>query len=61
MKTFKNLNFKKRDYETTNVVFCQSEKAPKGNWIECNEDEINCNQLWIESDNTGDYRYFGYL
>ncbi len=57
MKTFKNKNFKKRDYETTNVVFCQSEKAPNENWIECDESEINCTQLWIENG----VKYFGYL
>lgn len=57
MKTFKNTSFKKRDYETTNIVFCQSEVAPKGTWVECNESEINCDQLFIEN-NT---RYYGYL
>lgn len=57
MKIFKNKNFKKRDYEQTNLVFCQAEKAPTENWIECDESEINCNQLWIENG----VKYFGYL
>ena len=58
MKTFKNKNFSKRDYETTNVIFCQAEQAPDANWIECNENEIgNCEQLWLQNG----VRYFGYL
>lgn len=60
MATFKNKNFIKRDYEATNIVFCQSETAPNENWIECEEKEIEsmrCTQLWL-SDNV---RYFGYL
>jgi len=60
MKTFKNINFTKRNYETTNIVFCQAETAPNENWLECNELEIdllNCKQLYKQ----GDVRYFGYL
>lgn len=60
MTTFKNKNFKKRDYEATNVIFCKSEKAPNENWIECNESEITdmkCSPLWVD----GDIRYFGYI
>lgn len=60
MKTFKNKNFTKRNYECTNIVFCQAEIAPNENWIECEEEEIEemrCTQLWIE----GDIKYFGYL
>lgn len=60
MKTFKNKNFTKRDYETTNIVFCQSEIAPDENFIECNDFEIellNCKQLYIENE----IKYFGYL
>jgi hypothetical protein len=58
MKTFKNKNFTKRNYECTNVVFCQAETAPDANWVECNENEIgNCQQLWLQNG----VRYFGYL
>lgn len=57
MKSFKNKNFTKRNYECTNVVFCKAESAPNENWIECDESEINCEQLWIENN----VRYFGYL
>ena len=35
MTTFKNTNFTKRNYECTNVVFCQAETAPDANWVEC--------------------------
>lgn len=34
MKTFKNKNFAKRDFESTNIVVCQSEIAPNENWTE---------------------------
>ena len=60
MKTFKNINFTKRNYECTNVVFCQAETTPDTNWVECEEIEIElkkCDQLYKQ----GDVRYFGYL
>jgi hypothetical protein len=60
MKTFKNINFTKRNYECTNVVFCQAEKAPDANWVECKEVEIEllkCSQLYRQ----GDVIYFGYM
>jgi hypothetical protein len=58
MKTFRNKNFTKRDYETTNVIFCQADQAPDANWIECDKSEIgNCQQLWKRDGVT----YFGYL
>ena len=60
MKTYKNVNFKKRDYECTNVVFCQSETAPNENWVECDESEIEsttAKQLYAQNG----VRYFGWL
>ena len=60
MKTFKNTNFTKRNYECTNLVFCQAEKAPGANWVECSETEIEsakCIQLYKE----GGATYFGYM
>ena len=60
MKTFKNKNFKTRNYECTNIVFCQAETAPESKWIECNENEIEllkCKSLYIEDG----VRYLGYL
>lgn len=60
MLTFKNINFIKRDYEATNIVFCQSETAPSENWNECDSSEIeklNCTQLYTEAG----VKYYGYL
>ncbi len=60
MKTFKNINFTKRNYECTNIVFCQAETAPDENWVECEEIEIElakCDQLHKQAD----VRYFGYM
>ena len=57
MKTFKNKNFTKRNYDCTNVIFCQSETAPNENWIECNESENTLNHLYTEAG----VKYFGYL
>lgn len=61
MKTFRNKNFIKRDYECTNIVFCQSlSNTDPPKWDECTESEIktrNCIQLFKEND----IIYFGYL
>ena len=61
MKTFKNINFTKRDYNSTNIVFAQSEHFPLiGEWVECDELEIeimNCNHLYTKND----VKYFGWL
>ncbi len=60
MKTFKNKNFIKRDYECTNVVFCQGESAPNDNYIEVDEldlDLFNGQHLYTQAN----VRYFGYL
>jgi hypothetical protein len=60
MTTFKNKNFTKRDYEATNVVFCQSFTAPDANWKKCKESEIKamkCGKLYVKDC----VRYFGYL
>lgn len=60
MKTFKNINFKKRDYECTNVVFCKAEYEPDANWVECEEIEIEilkCDKLYKQ----GDVIYFVFL
>ena len=61
METYRNLSFVKRNRETTNIVFCQSDTAPKtGNWSKCDSSEIdtmNCTQLWTQIG----IRYFGYM
>lgn len=64
MKTFKNKNFTKRDYEATNVVACKSIKAPNENWIEADDsviEKMELNKLWIETSNGNDVHYFGWL
>lgn len=60
MKTFKNKNFIKRNYELTNVVVCQAEKAPNENWVEVESkiiNEMNLMKLWIEKD----IQFYGWL
>ena len=59
MKTFKNTNWTKRNYNCTNVVCCQGETAPaKGNWVEVDDDAIKgMTQLWIENN----VRFWGYM
>jgi len=60
MAIFKNKNFVKRDYEATNIVFCDAAIAPDANWIECDASEIeeaNCTQLHTQAG----VRYYGYL
>lgn len=68
MKTFKNKNFIKRDYETSNCVFIQSIDRPTilktKDWEECNKSEIEtmkCTQLYKHTDTYGTLIYFGYL
>lgn len=60
MKTFKNKNFTKRDYEATNVVACQGTEAPNDNWQETDEPiiaKLNLQRLWIENG----IQYYGWL
>jgi len=60
VKTFRNVNFKTRDYEATNIVACQARKAPGKEWEECDAsiiEELNLTQLWIQ----GFVRFFGYM
>jgi len=60
MKTFKNKNFETRNYNCTNIVFCESQIAPSESWIECDEDEIwfmGCVHLYSQNG----VRYFGYM
>ena len=60
MRTFRNANFVKRDYDCTNIVFCQAENKPGPDWYVCDEKEIDqrgCEKLYIEDGIT----YFGYL
>lgn len=34
MKLFKNINFTKRDYECTNMVYCMADTPPGPQWEE---------------------------
>jgi hypothetical protein len=64
MRTFRNKNYTKRDYDCTNIVFCQAENKPGANWYECTESEIEtrkCEKLWSEMANNTEITYFGYL
>lgn len=60
MKTFKNKSFVKRDYEATNIVFCQAETAPNENWVEVDEAELlKTTVTHLYTSNS--VKYFGWL
>ena len=59
MATFKKIDFK-RNYEMTCIKFVQvsdSETLDSKEWIECDESEIDCNQLYKQANKT----FFGYM
>lgn len=59
MATFQNLAFTENE-ECTNVVFCQADSAPAGNWVECSADDMagtGVSKLYMAAG----VRYFGYL
>ena len=57
MKTFKNKNFTKRDYECTNVVACVAETAQNDNYVEADPAIIeHLAKLWIENG----VQFYGY-
>lgn len=62
IRTFRNNKFVKRNYDCTNILFCQAKNKPepKENWYECDASEIeqrNCTQLYVQAG----IKYFGYL
>ena len=59
MKTFKNTNFKSRDYECTNIVACVGHMKPNSdNWVMCNSSVLsNLTKLYTQNGIT----YYGYL
>lgn len=67
MKTYRNLNFTKRNYECSNVVACQTALVPGADgrlpgstavWQESHESILNgLESLWLQSD----VRYYGWL
>ena len=62
MNIYRNINFVKRDYECTNLIFCQSETLPNDNYrlTTDNKDIMYFNTLTkIYSVNNASY--YGYL
>ncbi len=65
MTTYKNALFTKRNYDCTNIVFCQTEGNPQVNgdrqnmtWVETTEQiPAGMTQLYL----CDGVRYFGYL
>nr|DAN36996.1 MAG TPA: hypothetical protein [Caudoviricetes sp.] len=59
MKTFKNISFITRNYETTQITHCVANEAPDENYVECSNDEIaGKDKLWL--DGAGNI-FYGYL
>jgi hypothetical protein len=58
-QVFVNQNFKKRDYECTNIVACVAEKAPDENYVPTDKPQAlqGLTRLWIQ----GGVEYYGYL
>ena len=58
MKTFKNKNFTKRDYECMNIVACIAWEARNDNWTSCDDGILNLlTKLYRE----GDVSFYGYM
>jgi len=56
---FIHKNFTKRNYDCTNVVVCEADKAPNEFWLPATEDAIkpSMSMLWIENG----VKYFGWM
>jgi hypothetical protein len=59
MKTYKNINFKKRDYDCTNIVACKANANPNTErYIVCSDSILTgLTKLYIQND----VIYYGYL
>ena len=58
MNTYRNTNYTKRDYDTTNVVACVADSAPGPTWELCDAEILNGLQsLWVQAG----VRYYGHL
>ncbi len=58
MKTYRNTNYTKRDYETTNVVACVADVAPGPAWELCDATILDgLSQLWMQAG----VRYYGHM
>jgi hypothetical protein len=58
-QVFLNRNYKKRDYECTNIVACVADDAPNENYVPANGSQVlqELTKLWIQ----GGVEYYGYL
>lgn len=62
MQTFRNVNWKTRDYECTNLVACRALNAPNGNWAPCDDSVLlGLTQLETRTQNGATVQYWGYL
>lgn len=59
MQVFMNKNYKKRNYECTNIVACVAERAPDENYVPADKPQAlqGLTRLWIQ----GGVEYYGYL
>ena len=59
MKTFKNANYTKRNYECSNVIACVGPQAPAtGSWVESTDSILTgLTRLWT----VGDVTFYGFL
>lgn len=58
MKTFKNKNYIKRNYEVTDIVACRATVSPSEIFIECDDSVlIGLTKLYIMNG----VEYYGYL
>lgn len=61
MKSFKRANIAEIEQQPcTQILFCQANEKPLGDWIECDPSEIKakgCQSLYVQAG----VRYFGYL
>lgn len=58
MKTFKNKNFTKRNYDCANIVACRADNAPNENFVECDASVLNgLDRLHTQAG----VAYYGYL
>lgn len=57
-KTYRNINFTKRNYDCMNIVACVSHKAPNSNYVE--DDKLILNGL-DEIFRENGVQYYGFL
>ena len=61
-KPYRNTKWTKRDYECTNVAACVSTAPPTPDYQVVNEEYLNgMQQLWVETINGHETRFYGWL